>query len=54
MGIAADDQKLEPGNVITLFEVDGTTFVQTYCIFTTTLFRIPKKKLSPLAAMRKS
>lgn len=26
MGIAADDQKLEPGNVITLFEVDGTTF----------------------------
>lgn len=26
MGIAADDQKLEPGNVITLFEVDGATF----------------------------
>lgn len=54
MGIAADDQKLEPGNVITLFEVDGTTFGADVLFFTTTLFRIPKKKLSPLAAMRKS
>ncbi|QEU15163.1 phage minor tail protein L [Enterobacter hormaechei] len=26
MGIAADDQKLQPGNQITLFEVDGTAF----------------------------
>lgn len=26
MSITADDQKLEPGNQITLFEVDGTAF----------------------------
>ncbi|EDE6094646.1 phage minor tail protein L, partial [Salmonella enterica subsp. enterica serovar Enteritidis] len=26
MGIAADDQKLEPGSKIELYEVDGTAF----------------------------